>query len=438
MSVQHLKPRLGRLALLLASVLLTWHAGAPAQPTPAPSAPPTAATPPAALDLATVQSAAHEHLSLRVAAQGLAAARAELRSADRAPLPTLSAGVSSIDLQHGNGPGNLWNQRLDKSLGLDWTLERGGKRQARTEAARANALAAQADVQDLTLQVLDDTGQRFYELLAAQARVQLLQGLAQDSAELARVAELRERAGDLSAQDLARTRIEAQRAVADVQAAQAALAQARWALAQAAGLRDAQQTLQGRWPERQTWPAQLPQDWIDKQPALLAAQQRVLAAEQQLSGALALRKADPTLGASIDHYPGTSSRLLALRVSIPLQDASYFDGEVLRAQAQLQQAREQAELVRQQLQRQLQGLLDALRAAETQRQTHVQQVLPPAQAVLRQAELAFAKGGLSLSDLLDARRTLKAAQLDALAAELAHAQALVALQVRSRPESLNP
>ena len=47
------------------------------------------------------------------------------------------------------------------------------------------------------------------------------------------------------------------------------------------------------------------------------------------------------------------------------------------------------------------------------------------------AELAYRRGALSLTELIDARRTLRITVLDAVAARSAHAQALGAWQLRT-------
>ena len=66
--------------------------------------------------------------------------------------------------------------------------------------------------------------------------------------------------------------------------------------------------------------------------------------------------------------------------------------------------------------------------------TYDQDILPRARKVAAAAELAYSKGALSLTDLLDARRTLRATLLDALAASTDHARAAGAWQLRTQPE----
>jgi cobalt-zinc-cadmium efflux system outer membrane protein len=390
------------------------------------------------LDLPQVLQAARQNPDAQAARRAAEAARADVRAADRAPAPTLSAGVSSIDLQRGTGTGSYWSsRRLDKSLGLDWTWERGNKRGLRTEAAEHSAQAAQADSQDM--QVLQQIGAlgAYYDLLAGQERLQAMQALADSAQALARSAELRLKAGDISAQDAARTRIESERARADLQAAQLAQQQATLALAGWIGQSAPAQGWQagGLWPLAQATSAPDIEALLEQRPDVVAARARLAAAQAAVQGAEALNRADPTLGATFDHYPGAdrTDRLLALRLSIPLNAGARFEGEIGRTLAQAQQAQDLLDKARVQGRAELQALWQATQAQTARLQTYDAQILPQAQRVAAQAELAFAKGGLPLTDLLDARRTLKATQLEALSVRTDHAKAVGAWQLRSTP-----
>lgn len=410
---------------------------APAQdnPPPRPAALATAVTP---LSLSQVLQAARQNPDVLVAQRALDAARADVRSADRAPAPVLSAGVSSIDLRNGTGAGSFWSEkRLDKSLGMDWTWERGNKRGLRTEAAERAARAAAADSQDVkVLQQIGAAG-AFYDLLAAQERLQALQALAESARSLARTAELRLKAGDLSAQDAARTRIEAERTEADLQSARLAHQQAMQALAGWTG----QNVPAGGWRAEGPWPAAMASGeadidtLVEQRPDVLAARERVAAAEAALQGAQALNRADPTLGATFDHYPdGTQThRWLALRISIPLNGFSRFEGEIGRALAQKDQAQDLLDKTRLQARAELLSLQQAWQRQGERLQAYEARILPQAQQVATQAELAYSKGGLSLTDLLDARRTLRATQLEATGVRNDHARALSAWQLRTAP-----
>jgi len=401
--------------------------------------PTAAATASAVLSLKEVLQAARQNPDAMAAQRAAEAARADVQAADRAPAPTLSAGVSSIDLQNGVGSGSFWTQkRLDKSLGMDWTWERGNKRGLRTEAAERAARAAQADSQDMrVLQQIGALG-AFYDLMAAQERLQALQALADSARTLARTADLRLKAGDVSAQDATRTRIEAERTEADLQSARLAHQQAMQLLAgwtgrnvPAGGWR-----AEGSWPQATATASAADIDaLIEQRPDVVAARERLAAAEAALQGAQALNRADPTLGATFDHYPdGTqTNRLLALRISIPINGFSRFDGEIGRALAQKDQAQDLLDKARIQARAELLGLQQAWQSQTERRQAYETRILPQAQQVATQAELAYSKGGLSLTDLLDARRTLRATQLEASGVRNDHAHALGAWQLRTAP-----
>ena len=428
--------------LFLLSGLVAWGASPwalAADAVTAPAAAPWGTTAPASsvLSLQQVLQAARQSPDVLAAQRALNAARADVLSANRAPAPTLSAGISSIDLQNGNGSGAFWSEkRIDKSLGLDWTWERGNKRALRTETAERSAKAAQADSQDALLVQQIGAQAAFYDLLAAQQRLQAVQAIGQSAAQLARSAQLRLKAGDLSAQDTARTQIEAERARADEQSAALERQQAAWALSQWTGLPvpAGGWQVQGEWPANAADTAQadaLLETLIEQRPDVIAARERVAAAQAALQSAQALRQADPSVGTSFDHFPGTSTRLLALRISVPLNGWDRFDGEIARALAQEEQSRDLLQKTLLQARADLGALLQAWQASAQRLKIFEDNILPQATQVAAQAETAYSKGGLTLTDLLDARRTLKTTQLEALAVRNAHAKALGTWQLRS-------
>jgi cobalt-zinc-cadmium efflux system outer membrane protein len=437
MSIRHL--------FLLGALLGATHPWASAADTPA--APGASAGTSAVLSLQQVLQAARQNPDVMAAQRAAEAARADVQAANRAPAPTLSAGVSSIDLQNGVGSGSFWTQkRLDKSLGLDWTWERGNKRALRTEVAERNARAAQADGSDMAVMQQIGAQNAFYDLLAAQQRLQTVQAIAQSAQQLADTAARRLKAGDLSAQDAARTRIETERARADVHSAQLDVQQA----AQALSIWTGQKPPVGGWTVQGVWPAASPtaaqaEDAIDalveQRPDVAAARERVAAAQAALQAAQALRSADPSIGASFDHYPdGTrTNRLLALRISIPLNGWQRFDGEIGRALAQEQQSQDLLQKTRLQARSELLTLMQGWQASAGRLKIYDEQIVPQATQVAAQAELAYSKGGLTLTDLLDARRTLKTTQLEALAVRNDHAKALGTWRLRSTsPETQTP
>ncbi|NCW81630.1 MAG: hypothetical protein EBV68_07125 [Betaproteobacteria bacterium] len=175
--------------------------------------------PPLSLQQSLASVARHERVI--AAWRSAQAAQAEIRVADRDPVPLLTGSLSSIDLEHGLGSGPLFSGKsIDKGLGLDWTWERGDKRALRTAAARSLASASSAEFQDSFQQQQLIVIDLFYETLLAQERLKILFELAQSAERLAKLAAQRFGLGDLSAQDLARLEIESERASAELKQSQ--------------------------------------------------------------------------------------------------------------------------------------------------------------------------------------------------------------------------
>ncbi|MDW5441274.1 TolC family protein [Polaromonas sp. SM01] len=412
-----------------------------ALPTMAQNAAATAPPPPAtsSLSLAQALQAARNNLDVSLARRALAAAQADITAADHAPAPVLSAKASQMDLQNGIGGGNVLTQkRIDKSVGLDWTWERGDKRVLRTRAAQRNADAAQSDVEDaLVLQQLAASAV-FFDLLSAQERIEQVSALERSALQIAATAARRVTAGDLAAQDAARTDIEAQRASTDLRTAQLDRQRAALTLAQLTGF-TGPGVLQAQpdWPTRQAMDAVTGNSAlypaIEARADVMAARQRVEAAQAALDVASAQKKADITVGSSLDHYPGTSTRLLELRLQMPLYGlfGGYnFQGEIARALAQLDAAQDLLEKTRREASADLQRLQQERESAAARALSYERTILPRARQVAEMAELAYNKGALSLTDLIDARRTLRTILLEELAARTDHAKAAQAWQLR--------
>jgi len=394
----------------------------------------TGLTPVNAVTLAQALQAARNNLDVSLTQRAFDAARADVLSADRAPTPVLTAKTASIDLQNGVGPGNALNdKRIDKSIGMDWTWERGNKRELRTRGAQRAAQAAQADLDEALVQQQLAAAGAYYDLLAAQERITQVQAIALSAAELARTAQRRLRAGDLSQQDAARSDIEAERTNADLRAAQADRVRAELTLKQVTRLSGVL-AADAAWPAPALALPDLPEPQLETRPDVRAAVRRTEAAQAVLESAEALRQNDLTLGTSFDHYPGTSTRLLEFRVQMPLAGmfGNYgYQGELGRATAQLAQAQDLLDKTRLSAALDIRRLQQDLLASSERALTYQTAIVPRARQVASMAELAYSKGAMSLTELLDARRTLRAALLEDVATRADHARSLAAWQLRS-------
>ena len=391
------------------------------------------------LSLAQVLEAAKLNAAARISQQDLAAAKSDILSANRAPLPTFSAKAAATDTGNGIGsaglPAGNFPRRTDKSLGLDWTYERGGKRALRTEAAQLNAQAAQAEYAETQILQQMMAKDLYFDLLSAQERTQHLNAIAVAAEATANSAKVRQKAGDLSAQDMMRVEIDAERAMADYRKSLLDEKRASLNLIQTLSMASAQTVVLSKdWPQVSNIPLQQSQslnDWVSGRPDVLAYQLRFQASQALLENAKALGKIDPTIGMSVDSNPSTQKRLTELRVQFPLQMKSTYEGEIGRASAQYFQAQTQWEQAKLNAEAEWQSMREAYATSMARHTIYVQDILPRAQKVLAQAELAYAKGAIPLVDLLDARRTLKTSLLEALEVQAEHAKTFTALQLRA-------
>ncbi|NCX21991.1 MAG: TolC family protein [Betaproteobacteria bacterium] len=370
-----------------------------------------------ALSLREAIEWAGRHERVIAARQSAEAAKAETAIADRAPAPLLTGSTASIDLDRGVGAGSwLTGKPIDKGLSVDWIWERGSKRALRTASAKHQAEAFEADYVDSIKQQQAIVIDAFYEVLSAKERASVLTVLAQSAEQLAKLASQRFQLGDLSAQDLARLDIEADRARGELAQSQWLMERARQFFRLALG----PQFARSQWELADEWPLATPLEALDVEsiamntPQLKAARARIQSAQAQIELAKSLSIQDPSFGLSLNHFPGTSNALLGLKVTVPLYASDYFKGETQRALALAQVTEAQyQELLRRTI-LELQNLYQSRANAYMRLVQFERAILPKSLKVALQAEQAFAQGGQTLTDLLEARRTLRTVQLEAL------------------------
>ncbi|NCV54940.1 MAG: TolC family protein, partial [Betaproteobacteria bacterium] len=216
--------------------------------------------------------------------------------------------------------------------------------------------------------------------------------------------------------DLARLDIEADRARGELAQSQWLMERARQFFRLALG----PQFARSQWELADEWPLATPLEALDVEsiamntPQLKAARARIQSAQAQIELAKSLSIQDPSFGLSLNHFPGTSNALLGLKVTVPLYASDYFKGETQRALALAQVTEAQyQELLRRTI-LELQNLYQSRANAYMRLVQFERAILPKSLKVALQAEQAFAQGGQTLTDLLEARRTLRTVQLEAL------------------------
>ena len=111
-------------------------------------------------------------------------------------------------------------------------------------------------------------------------------------------------------------------------------------------------------------------------------------------------------------------------VSFPLFLGNNFEGDIRSAEITLSSAEDNLERVRALALGELNRAQAALMSNHARLQRYQSSLLPAAQRAMNAAEFGFANGAISAIELLDARRTWRAIQLEALSAQSDYARAL--------------
>ena len=369
---------------------------------------------------------------IRLSALAVKAAEAATIIAQAAPNPTLSMQTSNINPKLGVGAGGLRNKTVDTTIRIDQVIERGGKRELRTENATYLERASRNDFSEARRQRRIIVSQAYYDLLAAQERLLTTRETVALFDNTMRAAQIRKKAGDIAGADVDRIQVDALRAKNDARQAEADLAKAQQALAFLLGLGFKEDAIHAadRWPDVQQAEVSVDDSVIEARPDVRAAKARVDAAMAARKLALALRTRDISVGVQYDHFPSSDTNTLGggnsygIGVQIPLFVRYYYDGEIRNAEAALDTARENLDkardIARNDLRRTLQ---DVLSAADRVRRFQ-EEILITAKKSADAAEFAFKNGATGVMDVLDARRSYRATRLEALNAQADYAKSL--------------
>lgn len=347
------------------------------------------------------------------------------------PNPTLSLNSSSIG--SGIGAGSLNQKRIDTVLRIDQPFERGNKRELRMDAAEGLERAARGDSLDVLRQQLAQLRGAYFELKQAEEKGAILEETAQLFGRTFAAAQTRLKAGDLAAADVAKVQVDHERAQNDARAAVADLARARLALAYLIGAEGEAEGLRAADP----WPAPARPDpaevervisaAVDARPDVRAAAARVAAAEKLRDLAKSQQTRDITVGAQYERFPGSvPTDSIGIGISLPLFTGNDFSADVRRAEVDRYAALDALERARAVAGGDIRRAAADLASAADRLQRYDATLLDAARRTALAVEFAFQRGATSVLEVLDARRTLRAVQLEALAARTDHARALAA------------
>ncbi|PCI53095.1 MAG: hypothetical protein COB36_13410 [Alphaproteobacteria bacterium] len=269
--------------------------------------------------------------------------------------PSISAAQASLEAERARARGlgrKLYNPELEldfetaetqtATIGLSQTLDRHGKRKARSLAGQDNVIAAQAAL-DLVRKTLE------VELLTALSEYQVnfdFVNLAKNEVKFSHsflsLAQKREAAGDLSPSDVLTAKLALSSSLANLANSRAELSRSAQALTSYTG------QLQENWPLLKGTPnSEIDTNYIpnpDELPEIRLALAQSRASYSKIGVAQKMRKTDPTIGGRLG---GEGSNVLfGVSLAIPLQvNNNYTDNvdvaraESLQADAELRRVR---------------------------------------------------------------------------------------------------
>jgi cobalt-zinc-cadmium efflux system outer membrane protein len=354
------------------------------------------------------QLVSERNRTLLSARRATAAGEAGVDMAAGRPNPVVSFNTSGVNSKHLGNSG-----KLDSILRIDQPIERGGKRDLRLAVADSLLQANRSDESDSLRQQGLLARQAYFDLKAAEDKARLSSESAQLARQVLAKADLRLKAGDLSPADVARIRTDTLKAASDATQAQIDLRRARLALAQLLAMEDEAQRLVAidPWPQPQALPDVTPD--IELRPDVIAARQRLDAAERAISLAKAQQVRDVTIGAQLERLPDDrSTPMIGLGLSIPLFTGYDFRGEIRRAYVDRDSARDELARIRATAAAEFaQAGYEAERLGERARSLQ-DEALPSARKAHAAVQLAFTHGAASVLDVIDARRSLYAIETD--------------------------
>lgn len=398
---------------------------------------PEAALSPLSLERA-IQLARQYNHDLKLGKTNVANAEAATTIAGAAPNPNLTIQTSGINPRLGIGPGSLKNKAVDSTLRIDQLVERGGKRELRLEAATHLERASRLDFNDTERQLKQMIGAAYFDLAAAQHKLRISKENSDSYQATLNAADKRKKSGDIAGADVARVRVDALRAENDLLQSASELKRAQSALALLMGIKAPPLSIRvvDDWPIDDGLPARfLPDELIQKRTDVAAAKARLDASLAARKLALAAKTRDVTVGLQFEHYPTSPANQLGsgnsygVSIQIPLFSRYEFQGEIRAAEVAVDAAQENLAKTIDAARNELNLQLESLQTSKKLSTRFQNELLPAARKSAEATEFAFKNGAVPVMDVLDARRTYRSIELDAINAKADLAKASMTLHI---------
>lgn len=306
----------------------------------------------------------------------------------------------------------------------------GGKLELNHRVLNATVSAQLQEYEAQRLRVTTDIRTRFYQALALQRQLELINDFSLVTEKGVRMAELRKKAGESSQVDVLQAVIQSNEVSLSQQQTRAKLA-ALWreisALAGVPSLPHA--TLSGALPvdtSAHDW-EQLAGSQVSSSPEYAAAQDRILRACANLDRQMSqpIPNVAVQFGAGVDN--ATNSGMLNLQFGVPLPLNNCNQGNISAAHAEVSRAQMDAQRIANDIEARLAVVSREYEIAAAAVTQYGSNILPNALSSMELAEQAYEAGEIGFVQLLIARKTYFDANLQYVSAQsdLAAAQAKI-------------
>ena len=384
-----------------------------------------------------VNEAVQKNLGLLAEQANLSIAEALKVTARLRPNPVLSGSADSLDLL-GTGFDEV-NQAgpPQYAVRVDVPVERGHKREFRTEVADYAQRVAQARLADTLRRLKLDVTLASVDVLEAKAKLQLAQDNLQTLERLVQLNERRLTSGAIAPLEVARSRVAMLQYRGNAKIAQLALTEARLKLAPLIGRKPDESPVDIE-DQLRTTPAAVGPELAalelaarSARPDLLALHHDQARTQADLRLQVAEGKVDYTVGAEYRREQGVNGRgnMLGLFVSVPLPLFNRNQGEIARATAEHEKASRSLAAVETDIAGEVASAYEEFQSSRELLIEIERDLLAPTREVRDGTTYVYQAGATSLLDVLDGQRAYNDTMETYFSAQAAYRRALAKLSL---------
>jgi len=362
-----------------------------------------------------IRLAAERNPRLWAAREQLSIAESDVRTAGQRPNPVFELSSEGLGGPAGLGRSGLFD-RQELLLRVDHTLETGGRRRWRTEAAGHQMEAARAEARDQARLLRLDVQRTYSQLVLARAEVEATQASLEEIDKVLALNRIRLDQGEISGGEYRRLEVERLRFVDETLSAELAARSVRSALLALIGetrldlpveptdTLDHCQTLQPAAGE----PGALRAAALAARADVEAARQERARAESGVRLQQALRL--PSVTAGLGYHRDFGEGGLAFGVSVPIPVFDRNRGEIARAHAEQRLADHRLSAIETAVALEVQQAFDRLETSRRRVEYIEREYLRSARQSRDIVLAAYRAGAADLVDYLDAQRAYREAQ----------------------------